>query len=139
MPETYSPSLPGATNCLLASQTIGYGAIAEDQEDEIEMLETRGNSHDQQDADYLHLPQPSDEGQNLSHKKLAEHLKKASENVVVTSTLVEYGRYFIPILIFLISERCWVPASGNNSNYSVLRLDMYNLLRILRNSVPMSL
>ena len=92
MALTHSPSLPGGSAYLIESQSIGYDAVAEDQEDEAESFHANKDIDHRPEAGSHRFPDPSSTQHKLDQEQLSRQLKKASENVVVTGTLAEYAR-----------------------------------------------
>jgi len=91
MPLTNLPnlsSLHGAAVYFQESQNVGFVAVSDDQE-EVALDLAAGNKS--VETTYYQLDEASSNTPS-GPEKLKEQLRKASENIVVTSTLEEYAR-----------------------------------------------
>ena len=86
--------LRGAATYLQEAQDIDSLDVEEEQNEEIDSLLAACDLDDRQavNSHYLREPDAISKRQKTSIEELTEHLDKASEQVVVESTLAEYRR-----------------------------------------------
>ena len=92
-------TLNGATQYLYEAASIGFEAIEEERDEEVETFDTFTSVDDLEqacasdDTQYLRDPEINPKKCKQSNAKLEESLQKASAEIVVETTRQEYNRY----------------------------------------------